>query len=109
MDVNQDKPSIISWRLWRKAMKLWANEDTLHQSLGKWYKSVDTYKQNSTSEGYDYIWNTYMARCNMMPFAWKVVDVNSNAYFCHAGLAFGKESLFRTEAYVTLSVLCFMH
>eukprot|EP00957_Ditylum_brightwellii_P109665 8364874-Ditylum_brightwellii.AAC.1 len=34
---------------------------------------------------------------NMTSFAWKVVDVNGNTYFCHAGQAFGKESLFRTE------------
>eukprot|EP00957_Ditylum_brightwellii_P059864 4544701-Ditylum_brightwellii.AAC.1 len=38
MDVNQDKPGIISWQLWRNAMKLWADEDTLCQPLGKWYK-----------------------------------------------------------------------
>eukprot|EP00957_Ditylum_brightwellii_P178706 13612065-Ditylum_brightwellii.AAC.1 len=35
MDINPDKSSIISWRIWRKAMKLWADEDTLHQPLGK--------------------------------------------------------------------------
>eukprot|EP00957_Ditylum_brightwellii_P088293 6725961-Ditylum_brightwellii.AAC.1 len=38
MDVNQDKPGIICWWLWRKAMKLWADEKTLHQPFGKWYK-----------------------------------------------------------------------
>eukprot|EP00957_Ditylum_brightwellii_P061629 4676579-Ditylum_brightwellii.AAC.1 len=38
MGVNQDKPGIISWQLWRKAMKLWTDENTLHQPLGKWYK-----------------------------------------------------------------------
>eukprot|EP00957_Ditylum_brightwellii_P041284 3125588-Ditylum_brightwellii.AAC.1 len=37
MNVNQDKPGIISWQLWRKAMKLWADEGTLHQPLGEWY------------------------------------------------------------------------
>eukprot|EP00957_Ditylum_brightwellii_P210917 15365547-Ditylum_brightwellii.AAC.1 len=84
MDINQDKPGIISWRLWRKAMKLWADEDTLCQPLGKWYKSgndldqtwpsyynftndcsyptcaVDTYRQNSTGEGYYCRWDNYM-------------------------------------------------
>eukprot|EP00957_Ditylum_brightwellii_P040639 3075891-Ditylum_brightwellii.AAC.1 len=39
MDVNQEIPGIISWRLWRKAMKLWADEEILCQPLGKWYKS----------------------------------------------------------------------
>eukprot|EP00957_Ditylum_brightwellii_P189463 14421311-Ditylum_brightwellii.AAC.2 len=38
MNINQDKPGIISWRLWRKAMKLWADEETFCQPLGKWYK-----------------------------------------------------------------------
>eukprot|EP00957_Ditylum_brightwellii_P128402 9792887-Ditylum_brightwellii.AAC.1 len=38
MDVNQDKPGIISWWLWKKAMKLRADEDTLYQPLEKWYK-----------------------------------------------------------------------
>ena len=27
---------------------------------------------------------------DMMSFAWKIVGVNGNAYFCHAGPAFGK-------------------
>eukprot|EP00957_Ditylum_brightwellii_P051798 3928196-Ditylum_brightwellii.AAC.1 len=44
---------------------------------------------------------------DMMSFAWKIVDVEGNAYFCHATLAFCKESLFRAEAYGILSVLCF--
>eukprot|EP00957_Ditylum_brightwellii_P017835 1343213-Ditylum_brightwellii.AAC.1 len=35
MDMNQDKTGIISWRLWMKVMKIWADEDTLHQPLGK--------------------------------------------------------------------------
>eukprot|EP00957_Ditylum_brightwellii_P145259 11063462-Ditylum_brightwellii.AAC.1 len=35
MDINQDKPGILSWWLWRKAMKFWADEDTLCQLLGK--------------------------------------------------------------------------
>eukprot|EP00957_Ditylum_brightwellii_P203708 15335879-Ditylum_brightwellii.AAC.1 len=39
MDVNQDKPGIISWRLWRKAMTLWTDEETICQPLGEWYKS----------------------------------------------------------------------
>eukprot|EP00957_Ditylum_brightwellii_P111713 8520499-Ditylum_brightwellii.AAC.1 len=38
MNVNQDKPGIISWQLWREAMKLWADDETLCQPLGKWYK-----------------------------------------------------------------------
>eukprot|EP00957_Ditylum_brightwellii_P103289 7872224-Ditylum_brightwellii.AAC.1 len=38
MTINQDKPGIISWQLWRKAMKLWVDEGTLSQPLGKWYK-----------------------------------------------------------------------
>eukprot|EP00957_Ditylum_brightwellii_P040447 3061505-Ditylum_brightwellii.AAC.1 len=46
---------------------------------------------------------------NMMSFAWKIFDANDNAYFCHAGPAFGKEPLFRAEAYGILSVLYFMH
>eukprot|EP00957_Ditylum_brightwellii_P055406 4198646-Ditylum_brightwellii.AAC.1 len=39
MDINQDKPEIVSWQLWQKAMQFWANEDALHQPLGRWYKS----------------------------------------------------------------------
>eukprot|EP00957_Ditylum_brightwellii_P088772 6760249-Ditylum_brightwellii.AAC.1 len=38
MDVNKDKPGIISWSIWRKAMKLWADEAILCQTLKKWYK-----------------------------------------------------------------------
>eukprot|EP00957_Ditylum_brightwellii_P151437 11532774-Ditylum_brightwellii.AAC.1 len=44
-----------------------------------------------------------------MSFVWKVVDVDGNAYFCHANSAFRKESSFRTEAYGILLVLCFLH
>eukprot|EP00957_Ditylum_brightwellii_P043719 3315342-Ditylum_brightwellii.AAC.1 len=46
---------------------------------------------------------------DMMSFAWKIVDVNGNAYFYYACPAFGKESSFRAEAYGILPVLCFMH
>eukprot|EP00957_Ditylum_brightwellii_P193781 14756631-Ditylum_brightwellii.AAC.1 len=42
---------------------------------------------------------------DMMPFVWKVVDINDNAYFCHAGPAFDKESSFRAEVYGILTVL----
>eukprot|EP00957_Ditylum_brightwellii_P000300 23895-Ditylum_brightwellii.AAC.2 len=35
MDINQEKLGIISWQLWRKAMKLWADEETLSKPLGK--------------------------------------------------------------------------
>eukprot|EP00957_Ditylum_brightwellii_P067955 5159106-Ditylum_brightwellii.AAC.1 len=45
MDVNQDKLGIISWRLWRKAVKIWVDEDTLCQPLGKWYKSGNDLNQ----------------------------------------------------------------
>eukprot|EP00957_Ditylum_brightwellii_P191234 14561443-Ditylum_brightwellii.AAC.1 len=50
-----------------------------------------------------------LASNDMMPFVWKAVDVNGNAYFCHADPAFGKEPLLRAEVYGILSVLCFMH
>eukprot|EP00957_Ditylum_brightwellii_P036601 2773344-Ditylum_brightwellii.AAC.1 len=46
---------------------------------------------------------------DMMSFTWKIVDVNGNAYFCHTGPAFGKESLFRAEAYDILPVLWCMY
>eukprot|EP00957_Ditylum_brightwellii_P022756 1716315-Ditylum_brightwellii.AAC.1 len=45
----------------------------------------------------------------MMSFEWKAVDVEGNTYFCHAGLAFGKESLLRAEAYGILSMWYFLH
>eukprot|EP00957_Ditylum_brightwellii_P109431 8347026-Ditylum_brightwellii.AAC.1 len=32
---------------------------------------------------------------NMMSFAWKIIDVSSKAYFCHAGPAIDKELPFR--------------
>eukprot|EP00957_Ditylum_brightwellii_P046469 3526481-Ditylum_brightwellii.AAC.1 len=38
----------------------------------------------------------------IMSFAWKVVDVDGNAYYCHTGPAFGKESLFRVEINTTV-------
>eukprot|EP00957_Ditylum_brightwellii_P000872 69073-Ditylum_brightwellii.AAC.1 len=45
---------------------------------------------------------------DIMSFVWKMVDAYGKAYFCHAGPAFSKESLFRAEAYGMLSVLCFI-
>eukprot|EP00957_Ditylum_brightwellii_P054097 4097562-Ditylum_brightwellii.AAC.1 len=72
MVVNQDKSGIISWRIWRKAMKLWVDETTLCQPLGKWYKS---------GNDLDWTWTTFMqqgqcliatdgsASNNMMSFA----------------------------------------
>eukprot|EP00957_Ditylum_brightwellii_P081722 6216914-Ditylum_brightwellii.AAC.1 len=50
-----------------------------------------------------------LASDDMMPFVWKVVDIHGNVYFCHAGPAFGKKSLFRAEVCGILTVLCFLH
>eukprot|EP00957_Ditylum_brightwellii_P181150 13798662-Ditylum_brightwellii.AAC.1 len=70
MNVNQDKPSIKSWRIWRKAIKLWAYEKTPQQPLGEWYKSgndlnytwpMDIYRKDHTSQGQDYRWVSHMA------------------------------------------------
>eukprot|EP00957_Ditylum_brightwellii_P003730 283333-Ditylum_brightwellii.AAC.1 len=58
-----------------------------------------------TQQGICLIATDGSASGDMMSFAWKVVDVNGNAYFCQASPAFGKESFFRAEAYVMLSVL----
>eukprot|EP00957_Ditylum_brightwellii_P211335 15366059-Ditylum_brightwellii.AAC.1 len=173
MDINQDKPGIVNWQLWRRAMKIWADEDTLHQPLGKWYKSgndLDSTCSNKTApvrvvttdgtltwQGaycygitgdiihrqpatikeftvalekweQDIIDNVEIlaslnklmvfvqqGKCliatdasdidDMMSFAWKVVAVDGNAYFCHASPAFSKKSSFRLEAYGILSML----
>eukprot|EP00957_Ditylum_brightwellii_P023505 1773545-Ditylum_brightwellii.AAC.1 len=49
MDVNQDKPGIISWQLWWKAMRIWADEDALQQPLGSWYKLGNELDRNQLS------------------------------------------------------------
>eukprot|EP00957_Ditylum_brightwellii_P055725 4222612-Ditylum_brightwellii.AAC.1 len=172
MNANQDKPGIISWWLWRKPMKLWADEDTLCQPLGnqhvQWtpaegkktvkvkttvmsvtwqgtycygitgdiihrtYVTMDKYKATFEKweqeiinnvetlvsldklialmqQGQCLIATDSSASDTMMSFASKFADINSNAYVCHSGLAFGKELSFRPEAYDVVSVLCFIH
>eukprot|EP00957_Ditylum_brightwellii_P074313 5646481-Ditylum_brightwellii.AAC.1 len=164
MDINQDKPGIVSWWLWRKAMKMWAgpglvimilqmiayvhtiggfllyHHNPQHPSTfnnsqhvqwtptnkaaprkmtchnGGVYSNIGEmgtrdYRQYGNMEilvsldklmvfmkqGKCLIATDGSASDNMMSFAWKVVDVGGNGYFCHAGLAFGKESSFRAE------------
>eukprot|EP00957_Ditylum_brightwellii_P091232 6946199-Ditylum_brightwellii.AAC.1 len=41
MDVNQVKPGIVSWQLWRRGMKIWADGEILRKPLGRWYHSGD--------------------------------------------------------------------
>eukprot|EP00957_Ditylum_brightwellii_P002298 177146-Ditylum_brightwellii.AAC.1 len=54
MDVNQKTPGIVSWQLWRKVMKIWAYDETLHKSLGRWYYSRDKPERHWPSY-YDFV------------------------------------------------------
>ena len=38
MPINQERLGKISWRLWRKALSIWATDNILKQPLGVWYK-----------------------------------------------------------------------
>eukprot|EP00957_Ditylum_brightwellii_P198846 15156679-Ditylum_brightwellii.AAC.1 len=46
MDVNQEKPGIVSWWLWRKAMKIWADNEILRKPLGRREGGVIQYRRN---------------------------------------------------------------
>eukprot|EP00957_Ditylum_brightwellii_P033302 2523433-Ditylum_brightwellii.AAC.1 len=39
MEIHQECPNEVRWRLWRRAMKLWTQTRTLHQPLGQWIVS----------------------------------------------------------------------
>eukprot|EP00957_Ditylum_brightwellii_P035522 2693495-Ditylum_brightwellii.AAC.1 len=45
---------------------------------------------------------------NIMSFMWKICDSQGKTLFYHAGPVFGKESLFRAEAYDILLAMCFL-
>eukprot|EP00957_Ditylum_brightwellii_P090047 6857745-Ditylum_brightwellii.AAC.1 len=67
MDIHQQGPSMISWRLWRKVMVLWTRTNVLETPLGKWLspgpklsRQRATYYNYSDSKVYAKATNTYV-------------------------------------------------
>eukprot|EP00957_Ditylum_brightwellii_P096401 7341363-Ditylum_brightwellii.AAC.1 len=49
MEVNQKKPGKVSWQLWRKAMKILADDKIIRKPLDRWYYSEDKLKRHCLS------------------------------------------------------------
>ena len=43
LKIYQESPSVVQWRIWRRANRLWSTPDgVLHQSLGRWLRDHQT-------------------------------------------------------------------
>eukprot|EP00957_Ditylum_brightwellii_P027022 2043511-Ditylum_brightwellii.AAC.1 len=166
MPISQERSGKISWRLWRKAMSIWATDNTLKEPLGEsvswspsesfapfhvetedgaisWHGSYchgvvcelipptistfesyidssDSWEMECLQEvdmvyscheiidmiegGYIHLATDGSAGDGRMSFAWKACNKEEKTLVQHAGQAFGKESLFWSEAYGVLSV-----